>query len=187
MKRIIGTAFAAVLALGFAPQDDEKIFPEDWDTLDAVGKRSWEAGVNAATQELKDEAARRLEAAARALRRTVACGVEPKEAKLIVIEGMNCGYTDQDYNNLGLWVKAQTEKGLRGKALADAIHAEQARRGMGKPGGHEGRPGEGKGKPGASEDKGPPGKGKGKPEGRPGEDKGGKPDDVPKGKGKGKP
>lgn len=34
--------------------------------------------------------------------------------------------------NLGAFVQAQHEAGLRGRALADAIHAEQARRGVGR-------------------------------------------------------
>lgn len=34
--------------------------------------------------------------------------------------------------NLGAFVQAQHQAGLRGQALADAIHAEQARRGIGR-------------------------------------------------------
>ena len=34
--------------------------------------------------------------------------------------------------NFGAYVQAQHRAGLRGRALADAIHAEQARRGMGR-------------------------------------------------------
>lgn len=34
--------------------------------------------------------------------------------------------------NLGAFVQAQHQAGLRGRALADAIHAEQARRGVGR-------------------------------------------------------
>ena len=34
--------------------------------------------------------------------------------------------------NLGAFVQAQHRAGLRGQALADAIHAEQARRGVGR-------------------------------------------------------
>ena len=34
--------------------------------------------------------------------------------------------------NLGAFVQAQHQAGLRGQALADAIHAEQARRGVGR-------------------------------------------------------
>ena len=46
----------------------------------------------------------------------------------------------QPKDNFGAFVQAQHRAGLRGRALADAIHAEQARRGMGR--GH----GQGKGK-----------------------------------------
>jgi len=38
----------------------------------------------------------------------------------------------QPQDNFGAYVQAQHRAGLRGRALADAIHAEQARRGMGR-------------------------------------------------------
>lgn len=38
----------------------------------------------------------------------------------------------QPRDNFGAYVQAQHRAGLRGRALADAIHAEQARRGMGQ-------------------------------------------------------
>jgi hypothetical protein len=38
----------------------------------------------------------------------------------------------QSGDNLGAFVQAQHRAGLRGRALADAIHAEQARRGVGR-------------------------------------------------------
>ena len=37
-------------------------------------------------------------------------------------------------DNFGSYVRSQVESGLRGRELADAIHREHARRGMGKPG-----------------------------------------------------
>lgn len=36
-------------------------------------------------------------------------------------------------DNFGAYVRSQVESGVRGRALADAIHREHARRGMGKP------------------------------------------------------
>lgn len=38
----------------------------------------------------------------------------------------------QPTDNFGAYVQAQHRAGLRGRALADAIHAEQARRGVGR-------------------------------------------------------
>lgn len=58
--------------------------------------------------------------------------------------------------NFGAFVNAQLARGLRGRELAAAIHAEHARRGIGQ--------GRGRG-PGA-EPKGPPGADKGKAKGR---------------------
>ena len=37
--------------------------------------------------------------------------------------------------NFGAFVRSQVDRGLRGRELAEAIHREQARRGMGKPAG----------------------------------------------------
>lgn len=37
--------------------------------------------------------------------------------------------------NFGAFVRSQVDRGLRGRELADAIHREHARRGMGKPAG----------------------------------------------------
>jgi hypothetical protein len=151
-----------VLALGFvamapAPQE-EPVYPLDFDKWDDVAKKAWEKGVDAATQELKDEAAKRLEAAAKALRQTAAGGVEVQEAKKVVIEAMDAGYTADEYKNLGQWIKAKHAEGLKGKALADAIHGEQAKRKAAKAGGGGGgKPGEAKPDTG-----GKSGKGKGK-------------------------
>lgn len=120
--------------IGFAPQDDKE-YPLDFDKWDDVAQKAWEKGVEAATAELKDEAAKRLEAAAKALRGAAVGGVDAQEAKKIVVEGMDAGFTADDYKNLGQWVKAKHAEGLKGKALADAIHGEVGNKKAEKHGG----------------------------------------------------
>lgn len=120
--------------IGFTYQDPLE-YPLDFDKWDDVAKKAWEKGVEAATDELKEEAAKRLEAAAKALRGASAAGVDPAEAKKIVVEGMDAGFTTDDYKNLGQWVKAKHKEGLKGKALSDAIHDELGKRKAEKHGG----------------------------------------------------
>lgn len=140
-RALILLACAGFVAFSPARQD-EPLFPDGFDKLDDVAKRAWEKGVDAATKELKDEAAKRLEAAARALRGAAAAGMDPQEAKVVVVAGMDAGFAEEDYKNFGQWVKAQHGKGLKGKALADAIHGEMANRKTAK---HAGKGPENKG------------------------------------------
>lgn len=59
--------------------------------------------------------------------------------------------------NFGAFVRTQVERGLRGRELAEAIHREHARRGMGKPAGAGKPDAEGKAKdPGKPNDAGRP-------------------------------
>ena len=77
--------------------------------------------------------------------------------------------------NFGAFVRAQVERGLRGRELAEAIHREHARRGMGKPAG-AGKPDE-RGKPYDA----------GRPNDPPKPNQAGKPDEVGRPNDAGKP
>lgn len=57
MKRPLIVLACAFVAFAPAPQE-EPLFPDGFDKLDDVAKRAWEKGVDAATKELKDEAAK---------------------------------------------------------------------------------------------------------------------------------
>jgi hypothetical protein len=113
-------------------------------------------------------AASELPAKAQALREA---GVKPAEVKAalaavreadlpadeagdVLDESTDAVRKNGNVDNFGQFVKSKVEEGLRGKELAEAIHAEHAERGMGK--------GRGKGPP---DGKGPDGE-KGPPEGR---------------------
>ena len=61
------------------------------------------------------------------------------DAQVILQGEVDATAAGQPKDNFGSFVQAQHRAGLRGRALADAIHAEQARRGMGR--------GHGQGKP----------------------------------------
>lgn len=143
MKRSIVVAFCGLLMLGLGPQDKDPL-PEGFDGWDGATQRAWTKGVDAATKELKKEAAKRLNAAARALRESAAAGVDAQEAKKAVLEGMDAGFNAEEFKNLGQWVKAQRRSGLKGKELAGAIHGELAKRKAAK---HAHKAAKAKGKP----------------------------------------
>jgi hypothetical protein len=54
------------------------------------------------------------------------------DAQVILQGEVDAKAAGQPNDNFGAFVQAQHRAGLRGRALADAIHAEQARRGMGR-------------------------------------------------------
>lgn len=61
-------------------------------------------------------------------------GVPADEASRIVDAEARAVREGGSSDNFGAYVRGQVEAGLRGRDLADAIHREHARRGMGKPG-----------------------------------------------------
>ncbi len=60
-------------------------------------------------------------------------GVSAEDASRIFDEEVRVVREGGSKDNFGAFVKSRVEAGLRGRDLADAIHAEHARRGMGKP------------------------------------------------------
>lgn len=60
-------------------------------------------------------------------------GVSAEDATRIFDEEVRIVREGGSKDNFGAFVRSRVEAGLRGRALADAIHAEHARRGMGKP------------------------------------------------------
>jgi hypothetical protein len=68
-------------------------------------------------------------------------GVSAEDASRIFDEEVRVVREGGSKDNFGAFVKSRVEAGLRGRELADAIHAEHARRGMGKPAG-AGKPGD---------------------------------------------
>jgi hypothetical protein len=63
------------------------------------------------------------------LRRAKVPAADAEEILRAEVEATAAG---QSNDNFGAFVQAQHRAGLRGRALADAIHAEQARRGIGR-------------------------------------------------------
>jgi hypothetical protein len=61
-------------------------------------------------------------------------GVPADDASRIVDAEVRTVREGGSSDNFGSYVRSQVESGLRGRELADAIHREHARRGMGKPG-----------------------------------------------------
>ena len=59
-------------------------------------------------------------------------GVPAGDADEILQREVEAVAAGQPTDNFGAFVQEQHRRGLRGRALADAIHAEQARRGMGR-------------------------------------------------------
>jgi hypothetical protein len=111
-------------------------------------------------------------------------GAPIEAAEAMANAGLEQGLDAKDFEPLGRFVAEQHANGLKGKALAEAIHAEVLRRQEARKEAHQAKKegkGEGKVKPaGKGKNKG---KGKGKPEGK-GKGKG-KPEGKGKGKGKG--
>lgn len=68
-------------------------------------------------------------------------GVSAEDASRIFDEEVRVVREGGSKDNFGAFVKSRVEAGLRGRDLAEAIHAEHARRGMGKPAG-AGTPGD---------------------------------------------
>jgi hypothetical protein len=60
-------------------------------------------------------------------------GVPADDASRILDEEVRAVREGGAKDNFGTYVRSQVEAGLRGRELADAIHREQARRGVGKP------------------------------------------------------
>lgn len=58
--------------------------------------------------------------------------VPASDAQEIIAAEAEAREAGRPAGNLGAFVQAQHQAGLRGQALADAIHAEQARRGIGR-------------------------------------------------------
>jgi hypothetical protein len=58
------------------------------------------------------------------------------EAALVVGEEVDAVHAGGPKDNFGAFVQAQLDAGLRGRALAEAIHAEHQARGVGGPKGH---------------------------------------------------
>lgn len=54
------------------------------------------------------------------------------DAQKVIEDELEATEKGQPADNFGAFVQAQHRKGLRGRELADAIHAEQARRGIGQ-------------------------------------------------------
>jgi hypothetical protein len=63
--------------------------------------------------------------------------VPAQDGQQVIEEELEATNQGQPVENFGAFVQEQHRRGLRGRALAAAIHAEQARRGMGHKG-HEG-------------------------------------------------
>ncbi|MDT8368512.1 MAG: hypothetical protein RQ745_04855 [Longimicrobiales bacterium] len=89
-------------------------------------------------------------------------GVSPGEATGVFGEAIKSVGENGPIENFGGFVRAQLERGLRGKELADAIRAEHAARGIGRGRKLDSdRPGRGRGgppdnaRPGASGERGP--------------------------------
>ena len=81
-------------------------------------------------------------------------GVPAEDATRIFDEEVRIVREGGSKDNFGAFVRSRVEAGLRGRELADAIHAEHARRGMGKPA-EAGKPGAA-GKPGDAGKRGGP-------------------------------
>jgi hypothetical protein len=64
-------------------------------------------------------------------------GLPADEAALVVREEVDAVHAGAPKDNFGSFVHRQLEAGLRGRALAEAIHAEHQARGMGRPGGEQ--------------------------------------------------
>jgi len=79
-------------------------------------------------------------------------GVPAGDQEKILAAEVEATRAGQPPGNFGAFVQAQHRAGLRGRALADAIHREQARRGMGS--------GKGRG-PGVDDDRAAPGQTRG--------------------------
>lgn len=60
-------------------------------------------------------------------------GVPAADASRILDQEVRTVREGGSTDNFGSYVRSQVDAGLRGRALADAIHREHARRGMGKP------------------------------------------------------
>lgn len=60
-------------------------------------------------------------------------GVPAADASRILDQEVRTVREGGSKDNFGSYVRSQVDAGLRGRALADAIHREHARRGMGKP------------------------------------------------------
>lgn len=65
-------------------------------------------------------------------------GLPADEAAVVVREEVNAVNAGAPMDNFGEFVQRQLEAGLRGRELADAIRAEHAARGIGRP--QRGRP-----------------------------------------------
>lgn len=81
-------------------------------------------------------------------------GVPAEDATRIFDEEVRIVREGGSKDNFGAFVRSRVEAGLRGRELAEAIHAEHARRGMGKPA-ETGKPGTA-GKPGEAGKRGGP-------------------------------
>lgn len=61
-------------------------------------------------------------------------GLPAEDARYVLEEEVRVVREGGPKENFGAFVQTQLDAGLRGRALADAIHEEHRRRGMGKPG-----------------------------------------------------
>jgi len=61
-------------------------------------------------------------------------GLPAEDARYVLEEEVRVVREGGPRENFGAFVQTQLDAGLRGRALADAIHEEHRRRGMGKPG-----------------------------------------------------
>jgi hypothetical protein len=61
-------------------------------------------------------------------------GLPAEDARYVLEEEVRAVREGGPKENFGAFVQTQLDAGLRGRALADAIHEEHRRRGMGRPG-----------------------------------------------------
>ena len=111
-------------------------------------------------------------------------GIPAEDATRILDEEIRIVREGGPKDNFGAFVHSRVEAGMRGRELAEAIHAEQARRGKGQPPGAGKKPGDGT--PGKAGDQGSYPRDEAQGQGREAKPKGQAPDQAGEARGKGR-
>ena len=103
-------------------------FPPGWESWDNAKRKQWEHGLNRAKNAIRKRAEARLNAALRALEMAARKGVPLHHAEETAKAGLKQGLGPFDFEPLGKFVVERVKAGVKGEALAKAVHQEINRR-----------------------------------------------------------
>ncbi len=106
------------------PEAEERPRPAAWDRWSEERRRQWTERMDRAREAVRKREQTRLNAAVMAMERAAAEGVPIDQAERMAVTGLDEGLPPEEFDNLGRFVRNRVQQGLRGEALADAIHEQ---------------------------------------------------------------